>query len=60
MSDILPESGLIKITDLAIWSEVGIESLMASLTKAKIPVLKIGKNHRTWLVRLEDLRVSKQ
>lgn len=56
MSDILPPSGIIRLTDLATWFEVSPASLATNLTKAGVPILRMGNTRRSWSIRLEDLK----
>jgi phage antirepressor YoqD-like protein len=56
MADILPDAGLIKLDDLANWYEITPYILIKALLKRNIPILKTGKMHRQWSIRLEDLK----
>ena len=55
--EFLPEKGIIRLSDLALFYEVNVQTLMKSLRKQGIPILKMGSMHRQQSVRLEDLKV---
>lgn len=55
---VLPPAGLITYSDLVKFLKTTDETLITSLRKNKIPILKLGSYRRMWVIRLEDLKGS--
>lgn len=55
---VLPSAGLITYAELVKFLKTSDETLITSLRKNKIPVLKLGGYRRMWVIRLEDLKGS--
>lgn len=53
---VLPSEGVVTLDELAKFLKTTDETLIESLRKNKIPVLKLGKFRRMWVIRLEDLK----
>lgn len=55
---VLPSEGIITYAELVKFLKTTDETLITSLRKNKIPVLKLGGYRRMWVIRLEDLKGS--
>ncbi|MFC1786850.1 hypothetical protein ACFLY8_02290 [Halobacteriota archaeon] len=50
---VLPASGFIEVSKLAVYMGCSVNSLKASIKREHIPVIKLGLK---WLICLEDLK----
>jgi hypothetical protein len=57
---VLPETGIITVADLATFTETTPISLIESLDKYNIPILKLSKKHTSWLVKIADLKIMER
>lgn len=53
--EIFPSTGIVSVKTLARMAETNDLAVIKTLTDKKIPILKLGKFRRAWLVRLDDL-----
>ena len=54
--DIMPNSGIVRISDLAVWLDSTRDGLIKSFIAHEIPIIKPNKFKSTWMIRLEDLK----
>jgi hypothetical protein len=52
---IIPETGLVTVTDLSDMLGVGVPSLIQKLERKNIPIFKVAQYHRSWLVSLTEI-----
>ena len=57
--NILPAEGIITVDELAKFMRLSENALINNLTKNNIPVLRLSKFRRNWVVQLGDLRALK-
>ncbi len=55
---VIPSEGIVTYAELMKFLKISDETLIESLRKNKIPVLKLGSYRRMWVIRLEDLKGS--